>query len=275
MRRSRRSPLLFIGLNLVLIGYVVTSCATPRIAPGPALSKVQGMNSYLQPTNVINSDDPLIRDAVAKLTSDEMSDVQKAVRIHDFVRDQILFGWQGAFYEVRASEVLEAGVGYCNTKSTLFVALLRAAKIPARQHCVDVDARILSGLIDPGTPYVDHSFTEVHLDGSWIRTDSYIVDTNLARAARKRLKTEGRKIGYGVHLEGSTDWDGKQDSFSQFVNDERDFTTLDHGVHQDVMTFYRDAQSTWNKLSPWMRPLVRFGVGRGTRAAAKLRESAD
>jgi transglutaminase-like putative cysteine protease len=42
-----------------------------------------------------------------------------------------------------ASAVIRAGVGFCNPKSTLFVALLRGAGIPARQHMVSINMNVL------------------------------------------------------------------------------------------------------------------------------------
>jgi hypothetical protein len=45
-------------------------------------------------------------------------------------------------------------------------ALRRATRggRPARQVVVDIHADVLLGLIDPGTPCVNHSHTEIHLD---------------------------------------------------------------------------------------------------------------
>ena len=49
---------------------------------------------------------------------------------------------------MRASEVLRAKVGYCNTKATLFIALLRAAGVPARQHFVDLRNVLISDFLN-------------------------------------------------------------------------------------------------------------------------------
>ena len=86
------------------------------------------------------------------------------------------FGFTPHFYAMSAAEVLSAGVGYSNTKATLFIALLRAAGIEARQQFVDVNAAVLRGMFDLRTPFIDHSYTEVLLDGAWVPTDSYVVD---------------------------------------------------------------------------------------------------
>lgn len=210
-------------------------------------------SSLLHSTRYIDTEHPLIQQTARELTAGIQSDREKAIRIHDFVRDEIRFGWSRAFYDQKASDVLKGKIGYCNTKSTLFIALLRAAGIQARQHFVNIDARILSGLLDPGTRYVDHSYTEVLLNGTWVKTDSYIVDIPLAREAKARLANEGRLIGYGVHRNGTSYWDGKKDSFSQYVDDGSiPLSTRDYGIYEDVGDFYASGNGV-NKRNLFLR----------------------
>jgi transglutaminase-like putative cysteine protease len=209
------------------------------------IARAQAEGSYLEATRYIDSTHPSIVETARSVVGDAKTERERAVRIHDFVRDRIRFGWAPAFYDQRASEVLRGGVGFCNTKSTLFVALLRAAGVSARQHFVDINTRIVADFIDPGTPYVDHSFSEVLVDGEWRRVDSYIVDRPLAERARARLTCEGKSLGYGVHRNGVSEWDGTADAFSQLVNDGTmpDLTTRDHGLFDDVGAFYASGRA--------------------------------
>lgn len=213
---------------------------------------------WLAATPYIDHQHPAVREVVQREAPPSLPAIERAVRLHDFVRDGVPFGWSSAFYDEPASGVLTSGVGFCNTKGTLFTALLRAAGIPARQHFVDIDARILHPFIDPGTAYVDHSFTEVHLDGRWWQVDSYIVDTPLARSARRRLTDEGLAIGYGLHADGRSQWDGRSDAFAQYVQTGRvvPLGTRDHGVHADVGAFYASGAGV-NRLNG----LLRIGFG--------------
>ena len=48
---------------------------------------------------------------------------------------------------VRASETIRLGVGQCNTKATLLVALARAAGLEARTRCLRVGARLREHLV--------------------------------------------------------------------------------------------------------------------------------
>lgn len=216
-----------------------------------AFSDSSVADDWLASTPYVDHDSPAIIKVVDDVTRGIADERLRAIAIHDFVRDEIPFGWAGAFYDQSASRVLQRRIGYCNTKSTLIVAMFRAAGIPARQHFVDISASVLDGLIDPGTSYVDHSFVEVSLAGKWIRIDSYIVDLPLAKAARAKLRQEGRNLGYGVHVNGVSVWDGRSDAFSQFVNDGSvELTTRDYGVHDDVGAFYADSQVHFSFSGP-------------------------
>ena len=213
---------------------------------------------FRAPTRYVNSEHPDIVALVGQIAPSTLDPRERAVRIHDHVRDQIKFGWTSSFYEQSASDVLKSGVGFCNTKGTLFTAMLRAADIPARQHFVDIDAKIVSPFIDPGTPYLDHSFVEVWLGNRWQRTDSYVVDLPLHKAASRRLELRGQVFGFGVHRHGTSYWDGQSDSFCQFVRSATTpaLSTRDHGIYEDVGMFY----ASGNALNR-MNFLVRLGLG--------------
>lgn len=204
---------------------------------------------WLAPTPQIDSDHPAIRRAVSELLSFAADDREAAVLIHDFVRDEVAFGWTISLYEMKASQVLRARRGYSQTKTTLFIAMLRAAGIPARPHFVDLRADILDGLMETGGAYVDHCYTEVWLDGEWIAVDSYIVDRELYRAARPALARSRRRLGLGVHQNGTIHWDGRSPSFIQFVDDGTvaELFRQNHGIFDDVADFYRETEQRWNR----------------------------
>jgi Transglutaminase-like superfamily len=208
--------------------------------------------AYAVHASMIDSNAPAIVDATKRVIANALSERERAVHIHDFVRDEIKFGWATGFYDQRASEVLAARIGYCNTKSTPFVAMLRAAGIEAQQRFMNIDAAIVRDFLDPGTRYVDHSYTEIKIDGRWLKVDSYVVDRPLAEAARARLQREGKLVGYGVHRNGTSDWDGTKDAFSQFVNDGSypNLTTKDFGVYADVHAFYASGNGV--NAQPWV-----------------------
>jgi hypothetical protein len=274
MQRAR--TILTVGVTAMAFAALVTwvsGCLGPRVPGGVELVSADDPSRFLAPTPVIDADHPAVVRLAAELTAGAEGDRERAIRLHDFVRDEIRFGWQNEFYEVRASEVLAARVGYCHTKSSLFVALLRAAGVPARPHFVDLDARLLAGLIDPGTPFVDHSYAEVWLGGRWVLTDSYIVDPPMFRTAHVRLRAEGRRYGYGVHADGTDRWDGIQDAFSQFIRTSADdqFSRTDSGVHADVVAFYRDRPAAWNPRTRLLRVIGGVAFPNANRAVERIR----
>ena len=121
---------------------------------------------------------PTVREKSMALTRGLTTPRERAVAIFEFVRDGIAFGWTSDFYDQRPEDVLAARVGYCNTKSTIFIALLKVAGIEARPVYVDISSEVLHGFDVPG-PFVDHSYTEVFLEGRWLAVDAYVVDRPL------------------------------------------------------------------------------------------------
>ncbi len=228
---------------------------------------------WLGETSYINVSHRRVKDTALAVTGGARDDREKALALFAHVRDNIRFGFAAGFWDNKASDVLKSGRGYCNTQSTAYVALLRAAGIPARQVFVDIDASVLFGILDPGTPFVDHSYVEVFLADAWVMTDAYIVDPPLFVSAQRKLHDEGRLMGYGVHSTGQNDWDGRSASFSQYnILDSRPLGTRRWGVYADVGDFYRNADGVWNRLNPLLRLSMGTLAARANRRAEAFRQ---
>jgi Transglutaminase-like superfamily len=249
--------------------------ATKTMAKATIESKNSLATPYLTASGLIQTTHPKIVALANEITIEATSAREAAVLIHNWVRDQILFGLPPRFYETTATESLDAKVGYCNTKVSLFSALLRAKNIPTRIRVVDLSAEVLSGVIDPGTPNVDHSLTEVFLDDQWLQVDSYVVDKPLAEAARKKLVANQRIAGFGIHLNGSTQWNGRTHSFIQCMNDGviPNYVLKDHGLFSDVNEFYQKVQQARNRLNFLSSLGIRIGVPSINRHIQKIREN--
>ena len=240
----------------------------------------------LSVTKYVNYEDPSIVNLAKEIIKESKTNtpIEHAILIHDYVRDSILFGYSGRFWNQTASEVIRTGRGFCNTKSSLFAALLRAVGIPCRLQFVNISSQILDGIIDPKTPYVEHTYTEVFNSEKkrWCRVDSYIVDIALAEAAKKKLAQEDKVIGYGVHRDGQSVWNGTDDCFIQYVTNselneklQRPLSTHTYGSYTDIGAFYAAAEQNAVKdimtirLLRWLFPLI---VIPGNRAAQSLRK---
>jgi len=196
----------------------------------------------------------------------------RAVACHTLVRS-LPFACVADGAGTTALQVLASRRGDCHTKGTLMVALLRSLAIPARLRFVTMKADFLHGLADLRGQPIEHACTEVLLEGGWVALDSYVVDPWLALAARAQLRLERRSLGYGMHLEGSTDWDGHGDSFSQFTPDDPDSMPLhDWGVFDDAHQFYSSVPYVRQRLSLTGRLKWRVGAALVNRRVAALRE---
>ncbi len=230
-------------------------------APALAQATPPGPDN-LAATALVEATHPRIVALAKEITQSIQTDRAAAVAVHDWVRDQIPFGLSRGFYETSATEVLDAKAGYCNTKVSLFNALLRARGIPTRMRMMDLSAQVLLGLFDPGTLYIDHAVTEVFLAGAWVKVDSYVVDKPLANAAARRLTATGAKAGFGIHGDGKSDWDGRSHNFIQCLDNGaiKDYVLKDHGVFVDVADFYQRASAPRNRKTLVSGLMTRLGA---------------
>ena len=153
-----------------------------------AMEKDTRQQQYLRSTFFIDCDAPAVLDKSGELTAGILKERDKAIRIFNFVRDQIrynVYSPRPSPEDFRASHVLSQKEGYCVQKAVLLVALARAARIPARLRF----ARIRQHLISPSFlekrgsnlfPY--HGLADLHIDGKWVKaTPTY--DSEYCRKA--------------------------------------------------------------------------------------------
>lgn len=219
-------------------------------------------------------DHPSVANLASRLTLGKDTPVEKVESIFHYVRDEIRFGFPPKWDEVFASETIHHGLGYCNTKATLFVALCRAAGIPARVHFGLIDIRIMHGIMPsfvfPMMPKVGgHSWTEVQLDGQWKSIDSYINDKTLYDRLVKRLKDSGQTIGYSVSYK-----DGK--SSCEFNFGEKGFVHMgavreDHGVWEDAADYF--ATDKYMRFSSFQNMALPMLIWMSNRNVARIRQS--
>ena len=81
--------------------------------------------NYLESTCMLDYHTQNIQKLIEERKWKELPEYERIKAVYDFVRDEILFGYN-VDDTVPASRVLRDGYGQCNTKGTLFMALLRA-----------------------------------------------------------------------------------------------------------------------------------------------------
>lgn len=161
------------------------------------------MNKYLQQTKMLNYSDPKIQQLIQERKWNSLDDFERLKAIYNFVRDEILFGYN-TDDAIPASRVLADGYGQCNTKGTLFMALLRACNIPCRVHGFTIDKKLqkgaMTGIVYKNAPQnVFHSWVEVYFEDKWYELEAFILDKKyLGKLQEKKQDCTGAFCGYGV-----------------------------------------------------------------------------
>ncbi len=143
----------------------------------------EGIEDYLRPTEIIDSDDADVGAKAGELCQGCVGDKEKVGKIYYFVRD-LPYDIEGSFRYVaegkgRASDVLRAGKAFCMGKVSLFVALCRAADVPARVAFQEVSCPDKVFLGEVGRMWGErnlpwHTVGEAFVGGKWLKLDTTI-----------------------------------------------------------------------------------------------------
>ena len=202
------------------------------------------MNEYLQPADFIDSGKEAVKQFAAKHAKGKDAR-EKAVSLYYAVRDEIRYNpfldcSSDAIF--RASDVLAAGEGFCIGKAALLAACARSAGIPARVGFADVRNHLTSPRLAElvgGDVYVYHGYTDLLLDGKWVKATPAF---NLQLCRRFRVKP--------------LEFNGREDSiFHAYDEDERRHMEYlrERGTFADVpvaeiMAAFRVAHPNWVAL---------------------------
>lgn len=222
---------------------------------------------WLRSTGLLDLEDSKLRLRAHALTQLCKTERERALALYGFVK-RLPFHKPLKIRLRTAREVIEAGRGDADDKSTVLVALLRASDIPARIRYIELRGEILRGLTS-GVASAARPVVEIWLNDTWMRTDTYIFDAAYMVAARQRLKDAKWEWGYGIHREGHMIWTGNGDAFLGGTPTEDDPMVMkDMGVFDDAMallaspswraSYPRIARAVqWNVLAPMMERVVR------------------
>ena len=161
------------------------------------------MDQYLKETKMLDFSNPSIQKLIDMKHWKEENKFDCLKDIYNFVRDDIAFGYN-VDDRIPASKVLEDGYGQCNTKGTLFMALLRACKIPCRIHGFTIDKQLqkgaMSGVVYKNAPKnIFHSWVEVYFEDKWYELEGFILDRKyLSKLQKQFANCTGPFCGYGV-----------------------------------------------------------------------------
>ena len=167
----------------------------------------EAMQECLKPTELCDCESPQLKELAAQIVVGVDTAREASQRVFRFVRDAIPFNATLNIY-LKASQTLRKKVvDYCN-KINAQVALLRAARVPARYHLVRVEKEVLKPFI-PRFLYnrlpspVGHFWCECSIEGEWVACEA-LFDQPLYQGMLK--------FGLiGQDQIPTIDWDGRSD----------------------------------------------------------------
>lgn len=161
------------------------------------------MKQYVSETLLLDYNSPKIQAIISERNWRDMTPRDKILNIYNFVRDEILFGFN-LRDNLPASYILKNGYGQCNTKGILLMALLRAVKIPCRLHGFTVDKTLQKGILKKSSYFFApklllHSWVEVYYNDRWFNLEGFIIDTKYLNSLQFKFQDcYGKFCGYGV-----------------------------------------------------------------------------
>ena len=213
------------------------------------------MERYLKETKMIDYKDESIQKLIEDRGWKKLDTFERIISIYNYVRDEILFGYN-VDDNIPASKVLSDGYGQCNTKGTLFMALLRACGIPCRVHGFTIDKKLqkgaMTGFVYKNAPKnVFHSWVEVYFEDNWYELEAFILDKKYVNKLQKKFsECTGAFCGYGVAV---------KDFQNPIIDFNRNNTYIQsEGINQDF-GFYDSPDELLKEHHQEMSHLKAFG----------------
>jgi transglutaminase-like putative cysteine protease len=204
------------------------------------------MNDYLKPGRFVDSAHPAVA-AFSEKHAVGKTEREKAVSLYYAIRDRIRYNpFQNFMVDdtYRASACLESGVGWCVPKAALLAASARAVGIPARVGFADVKNHLTSPELTAkmGTDlFVFHGYTELLLDGKWVKATPAF---NLSLCTRFRVKP--------LEFDGRTDsifhpFDEDNRRHMEYVHDRGSFADV---PVEEIRRVFRETYPNYYTLGP-------------------------
>lgn len=224
------------------------------------------MDKYLEKTRLLNFSSRSISELINKKQWRKLNDYDKILKIYNFVRDDIIFGYNEDD-SISASKVLQDGYGQCNTKGILFMALLRGVNIKCRMHGFTIDKKLQKGAIKSfyyslSPKEIVHSWVEIYYDSHWYNLEGFILDADyLSKLQRKFSNCTGYFCGYGAATKNfqnpEIDWN-INDTYIQSEGIVRDL-----GVFDSPDEFLKEHHQAINRIKKFIyRKFVRHLMNR-------------
>ena len=212
-------------------------------------------NDYLKETKLLNFSCNSIQNLINERGWKELDDFNKIKEVYYYIRDEILFGYN-VKDDITAEQVLQDGYGQCNTKGTLFMAILRALNIPCRIHGFTINKELqkgaMTGFVYNNAPQnVLHSWVEVLYNDQCYELEAFILDIKYLNNLQKKFSNcSGAFCGYGVAVKDfknpTIDWNANN-TYIQSEGINQDF-----GVYNTPDELYNEHRQELSKFKEFL-----------------------
>ena len=216
--------------------------------------------NYLRETKILDYSSEQIQLLVEDRGWKNLPETERVKEIYNFVKDEILFGYN-VDDGVKASRVLKDGYGQCNTKGTLFMALLRACGVPCRIHGFTIDKALqkgaMTGIVYKSAPKeIFHSYVEVCVCDVWYNLEGFILDDAYLTALQKRFapRKDGSFTGYGVATKNFASPPVEFDCCDTYI--QKEGIVRDFGVYSDPDSLLKEHGQQMNFLKKCVYRLI-------------------
>ena len=152
---------------------------------------------FLQPTRYIDSDNAAVQAFARAAVNGITGEKTRAIALYHAVRDGIVYDPYLDYTDrdvFRASAVLAIKRGFCIGKSALLAACARSLGIAARPGFADVRNHLTSKRLRElvgSDVFVWHSYTELKINGAWVKCTPAFDSALCARAKIEPLEFNG------------------------------------------------------------------------------------
>lgn len=182
---------------------------------------MENFEQYLNPSEFYDFDNKSVKDKALEITNGLKTDIEKAIAIFYWVRDEIKYT-MGLFRpkikaNFTASVTMQRKIGFCVSKSILLSTLARAVGIPARIHLVDlINHKISQKVIDRMGSHIMHyhGYSELYLNNKWVKlTPSFDKETAIKGGFLPMCEFDGE------HDAVFPAYDNNGNQFGEYVKD--------------------------------------------------------
>ena len=223
------------------------------------------LTELTKPTDLLDFKSLQLQQLIQDRGWQALPEFERIGAIYDFVRNEIKFGYNESD-NLSASQVLADGMGQCNTKGILLMALLRANQIACRFHGFTIDKLLQRGAVT-GWAYIlaprsiIHSWVEIWHKDRWINLEGFILDEAYLSALQHKNPSALRFVGFGAAVTDLSDprvqWNGS-DTYIQ-----KEGINADFGIFNSPDDFYRKHGTNLSGFKKWVfKTVVRAQMNR-------------